>query len=225
MVGSELTARLGDLVPEYEDSVDSEKARALRHANLVQDALEADLIALGEDYLLVSAEIDTEEGKDRYPYPPDYVSMRFVEDITEGREHRLTRLQSISDKNRTASWTGLFPYLLSESSNGQGRPSSYLVGGRFYDLFPTPDGAYTLRLWYSRTLEEITAAGQVQLPDALNNALVYGMAVRERLYRRHTIADLEPLYRSAKKEGLDNLDIRQQDGPRLVKYTGSEGGY
>ena len=224
--GNELLTRLGNLVNEYDNSVADEQTRALDHFNAEKEKLEAEISALGEDYLLSSSTFPTVAARspNRYLLPADFKEIRYLErvlDDSTGDYERIWPIQHIGDKEywRSEYITGML------TTSGTNRPDGYLLGSDFIQLEPISDAVYTLRLWYVRRYADITAADdELEIPHAVIEALILGTAIRERLYRRDSITDLKELYREARNRGLSNLQVRRQDGPVLINYISAVDG-
>ncbi len=223
--GDDLLQRLADLIPEYSKGTSAEDNRALRHLNQVQELLAADLRAIGEDYLLVSATMSTVANQKRYGLPSNFHAIRYLEFVEVDATDETNRIYPMSDIPDKEWAEGSYRRYLDSSTSVLGKPVYYLLAGDFLEFRPIADDTYTIRIWYTQTLDAITSGGTVELPLALTDALVYGAAIRERIYRRDEIGDVDRQFEKARHRGLEALETRQQDGPNRVTYTNEPAEY
>ena len=223
MIGTEFLTALADILPEYTNGTAAEDARAIRHANIVQDELEAEIEAINEDYFLVSATFPTVADQNRYSQPDDIAKTRYLEvvlDDTTDTTVRLLPLFGIDDKEfyQSTYHNHFFPGVISADATGQ--PTYYLLGGDFVELRAIPDAVYTIRFWYLKTLTAVAdSSTTIELPDVLLQPLIYGTAIREKIYRGHNVAELQALFDQKLARGLSALTFRHQDGPFTTRYT------
>ncbi len=223
--GSALTVDLARLMPEYDDSVAAEKTRALGHASVRQKEIAVEIRATDENYFLVSATFATVAARspNRYSLPDDFGDMRHLErvlDDTVGSYKRIFPVGVLEHKDMSSQHVEVDDARV-DTSTATGTPQSYLLGGDFLQLRPISDDAYTLRIWYDKTLGDIAAGMAIGLPLAFYPVLLYGTAVEERLYRRDDPASFESRYEVALARALRGLEQRSDDGPRRVTYQDS----
>lgn len=223
--GDDLLQRLADLIPEYSKGTSAEDNRALRHLNSVQELLAGDLRAIGEDYLLVSATFSTVADQKRYGLPTDFHAVRYMEYVETDATDDTKRIMPMSDIPDKEWAEGAYRRYLDASTSSKGKPAYYLMAGDFIELRPIADDAYTVRMWYTQNLSAITAVSTIEIPEDLMDALVYGAAMRERIYRRDEITDVDRQFEKARQRGLDALETRYQDGPSRVTYTNEPAEY
>lgn len=69
-----------------------------------------------------------------------------------------------------------FALNLSGTTSPIGRPTHYIVWGSTYTLFPTPDTAYTIKLWTINNPGSITSTSTIPIPAEFHGRLVNGVA-------------------------------------------------
>lgn len=230
--GNQIVQRTVDLMPEIGDNTGTpstaETDRLIRHANAEREKIEGDIASLGEDYELVSATFVTTPGvsPNRYSLPDDFKDIRYLERIIDDQQGRYLRIDPMT-------------HLLDKASNDQNQfmyypgtggtpnaPQMYYVGGDFIQLFPISDDVYDMRLWYTFKYPVIAATDiELGIPDELIDTLVWGICVREKMFRRDDAMPFVVEREATRARGLDNLQVRTDDVPHTIAYVGEPGEY
>jgi hypothetical protein len=80
-------------------------------------------------------------------------------------------------------------------------------------------------MWYEKSLADLAAGNDVDLPYPLYQALVYKTAIHMLVHTNQPFSDMEALYRAALARGVAAIHQRSDDGPRTVHYTSLPGEY
>lgn len=219
MTGNEILAEIADLCQEFTNS-GAEQTRMLRWANAEQRILESQLSKLPGRHLLRSQTFSTvaDRTPNRYSKPSDYQKAAFMEyviaDSTADYE-RLFPVQHISEKGISYLDDDDYPVLI--STNSQGKPQAYLVGGDFVQLFPISDAIYTIRIWYHKRFAAITASDtELDTPEDFADPIIEGC--RYRLYKRlrQDTRDMLAELMTVREIALNSVSEQVVDGPRYM---------
>lgn len=101
-------------------------------------------------------------GQSEYTFPTDAIE---IKQITYDNQ----KLEAMSQRQ-------YFALNLSGTTSPIGRPTHYIVWGSTYTLFPTPDTAYTIKLWTISNPGTITSTSTIPVPSEFHGRLVNGVA-------------------------------------------------
>ena len=231
--GSGLQQAVADLHPRVDISVTAQKDRLMRHGDIVLRQIMAEIVAISPHYRLDSVNFSTAANR----VPNEYT-------ITSGGDINITNFMGgiqhlyriITDA--TGDYVELFPFdqirqqhemvdpvSHDGSSSSLGPPTNYLLTVDSLWLFPISDAVYTLRMWYSRAPAPIVTGDVVDVPESFYNALVYGVAREESLYRKEKEAnEFNTLYQSAMASAVATL-IHRDEAPQGINYRERRSAY
>lgn len=121
--------------------------------NNAQREVQKKLLQSGDNYYLETVRASTVASQADYVIPDDFVKLHRLELILSGTGVNENRLQ-------------LNPVTLNQQfdyGNGLGTPIAYVLKKNRLTLFPTPDQVYTLRLYYSPRVADMT--DDADIPD------------------------------------------------------------
>lgn len=224
--GSDLQTDVADLVNAYDTTVSAENTRLLRMASVAQRDIVSEILTVDEDWLLRSQTFPTVASRypNRYSLPSDFVNFRYLErvlDATTGSVERIHPIQHIPDKELTDDRF----YTDSSAVVSSGVPDGYLLGSDFIEIHPISDSVYTLRIWYEKSVADLAAGTDIDLPYPLYHALVYAATVAMLRSTNQPYGDEEGKYNRALARGISAIHQRSDDGPRTVHYTQHRGEY
>lgn len=224
--GTELQADVADLVQVYDTNVAAENTRCLRMGSVAQREIAAEVVAIDEDWLLRSQTFPTVADRypNRYSLPSDFWNFRYLErvvDATTGSVDRIPPIQHIPDKEFSSDRFRTDASAVAAT----GPPEGYLLGDDFIEIKPISDAVYTCRIWYEKTLADLEAANDIELPYPMYQALVYKTAIHMLVYTNQPFGDMERLYQQALVRAVGSLHQRADDGPRVVQYVSERGEY
>lgn len=97
----------------------------------------------------------------RYSFPSDMKECLGLRIIDDAESVWLTEISQVR----------LDAYEPLPSSRGSGRPSYYAVDGDYFEIFPPPDSAYSLRIRYNRWPDELVQDSDVPDIDQVDDVL------------------------------------------------------
>jgi len=220
--GTTLRADVADLVMRFDNSVSAQQDIVMRLASVAQREIVSELISIDDDFLTATATfaLVANRSPNRYDYPDDFQNFRYLErviDESTGSYERIWPIHHISDKEFT--YDDEFAGVLVTSSSATGRPLAYLLGDDFIQIEPISDAAYTCRIWYQKSLADITTEGTIAIPYALYNALVYKTCSKFLKRLNADSSDFEMMYEKALARGMGAVGQRHDDLPRTVNYV------
>ncbi len=177
------------------------------------------LIMAGEMYYLKMppAETQTVVNQGTYVLPPDFLKLHRMVYVVSG--------QGINEYVNSLSFITLNQQDLIGTTT-TGTPVCFNIQGNKITLYPTPDKATTLRLWYSYRITDMVSDSDT--PDVPEDYQEYAciLAAMDGFIKDDR-APTNILTKKAYYERLleDMAEDRSQQGPRMVVTTENEGNY
>ena len=234
-IGTDLQAHVADLVPRIDTSVAAQANRLMRHGDIILRQITAEI--LGVNPYWRTDEIEWSTAADTSPNEylfgtgnpiaiDDFMGVqhlyRIISDSTGDYEELrpFDQLRQQHDMGDGREYGGM----LTGTSSNKGRPTHYLVNVDSLQIFPISDAIYTMRLWYTKAPAAIAAATAIDVPIAMYQALVYGVAREEAVFRKEKeFNEFHAMYLSAMASGMATL-AHQTEGPRNINYVRDERG-
>jgi hypothetical protein len=163
-------------------------------------------------YLYVEATCDTSAGSARYALPSDYLNHLnlFIE------TKKLVRIDPTEfdavhgDDIALDSTTAKTPYLYTTGALEQGEPEYYIDRGLEFDLWPTPDGTYTLTMRYYAQPSAFTDDDDYDYITTFHTeAVIFGAAYRGAVYLEDK--DKMAIYRDQYTTQINTLLQREKE--------------
>lgn len=132
-----------------------------RWINLAQRQVQQKLLQAGQNYYVVPVETTTVANQKDYVLPTDFMQMNRLELVLDGTgvDETIQKIEEI-----TLNEKDFF-------ANRTGPPGAYFIKKDRITLLPVPDQAYTLRLFYSPIVTDLT--GDSQSPDIPEQFMEY----------------------------------------------------
>lgn len=188
-----------------------------RFINQAQRECQKKLLQAGEDYYTQCVETSTVANQRDYAFPSDFYKLMELDRITSG-------------SGDTATYEKLYPltrgeiitagYNYGNLSNGE--PWNYVINKDTFSLYPIPDSAFTLRLWYAPRVSDMDDDSDV--PDAPEDYHEYIaiLAARDGFLRDgRSISPIESKLLYFEKMMEELSESRNEDMPRMVVATPS----
>lgn len=181
--------------------------------NRAQIELQKKLIQSGEFYYLKTVQTSTAEDQSDYVIPTDFLKVHRLELVLSGTGPNEDRLQ-------------LQPMTLNQQNmitNQIGTPQNYILKRNRFVLFPTPDEALVLRLYYSYLVSNLTSdTEEVDGPVEYHDYVALYAARLCRIKDGADYADLDS--EIAKYDVLfkQSAEDRKEDAPRMVVVTSQD---
>lgn len=175
-----------------------------------QRQVQFELLGAGQNWYVIPKETTTVAGQSDYILPSDFISLQRVEYVQSGTGSQENRIPLTS---LTAGQQDLVPIILAP-------PENYYLKKDRITLFPTPDKAYTLRIYYSPLIVDV--ANDSDVPDVPNEFIEYVAIVAA--FNAYIKDDRAPENLIAKKAEYKEIlkkmaSQRKQDAARRVVDT------
>ena len=122
------------------------------YLNLAKDQVTAFMVRLDEDFFELSATFSTAVGTKSYLLPADAMQVNRIERYTTADAYDITMLEPVG--HHLLGRNG-YPF----GSNN--KPDYYDVRGVQFDLYPTPDAIYPMRLYYDQRQADMSQDSDV----------------------------------------------------------------
>lgn len=181
-----------------------------RYINLANRKVNSVVSLLHEEYFTVSSTFSTVSGTKSYSLPTDCRLVRRLEiynssdasDIIKVDELRFPRIEA----------GGEWPF----SSSGQ--PQRYIVRATQFDLLPTPDAVYTMRIYYdARKSDLATDSDTPQAPSEFHDMLVYWACALAQIKNKEKYDEFAEMYKVRERDLIQSLERRGSDDPDFVE--------
>jgi hypothetical protein len=190
-------------------------ATMLQFINKAAREVQKQLLQAGENFYVTAQQTTLVPSQAEYILPADFRKTDRVELVTNGlppNESKIV-LASISLQQQDIL-----------SNNAVGTPNAYVLKKNRMILFPTPDQAYVLRLWYSYRIADMV--NDTDIPDVPYEyheyiavlAAIDGMVKDDRPFTN--LATMKADYLTLMKQDAEE---RTEDGSRHIIETSSDG--
>jgi hypothetical protein len=181
--------------------------------NLAQKEVQKLLLQAGENFYMVPVETVTVGNQADYALPNDFMKLHRLELVLSGSGVSEDRMM-------------LFPITLNQQGvlgNANSNPVGYSMGKDRFTLYPTPDSAKTLRLYYSPRVTDMTAdADEPDCPDEYAELLAIMAAEYAFIKDDRTPSSLLEKKRSYLELMKQTSEDRKEDVPRPVVMIDDE---
>jgi hypothetical protein len=181
------------------------------YINLANDRVNSIISATREDYFTISATFSTVAGTKSYSFPTDCRFIRRMEIFDASNEGYIIKLDELRWPRIEANGDWLFP-------NAPAQPKRYVTRGNQFDLYPTPDGAYTIRIYYDA--RPVTLDSDVDIPTSpsdFHDMIVYWAAMLAKKQNEEDDAGYSELFNARKVELIQTLINRGGEDATTVE--------
>lgn len=132
--------------------------------NLAQRQVQMELIQAGQNWYQIPVETTTVYGQSDYVLPSDFLVLHRLEIITQGTGVNETRVPVTQMTTNSQDMVSI----------GLGIPTNFYIKKDRITLSPTPNAAYTMRMYYSyRVADLVASAASTNVPDVPEQFMEY----------------------------------------------------
>jgi hypothetical protein len=170
--------------------------------NWINDVRKDIALKYNFDYLYTETTVTTSQSTATYNLPTDYLGHEVIK-LNDKKLSRFTRrefdlVEGIDDDVSTAN-----SYLFTESTTEEGTPDYYIDKGMQFDLYPVPDGEYTITIkYYSQPVDFDEGTDEDYISRFHFEAIIFGAALRGAMFLddKEKQSAYGPMYMSALQE-------------------------
>ena len=193
-----------------------------RFINQAQRELQKKLLKAGDDFYTICVETSTVPGQRDYQFPTDFMQLMRLERITSGSGDTATveRIYPITRNEQDVAGYNI------QNGSSEGLPYNYLINKNTFSLFPVPNQAVVLRMWYAPRVSDMDSDSDI--PDAPEDWHEYIaiLAARDGFLRDdRSIAPISEKLRYYETMLDETAESRTVDSPRMVVATDDRFGY
>lgn len=179
--------------------------------NLANQKVNVTISNMVEDFFTQSATFPTVSGTKSYSLPTDFRFMRRLEHYNASDASDIIKLDEIRFPRTEAGGEWGFA--------ASGKPEGYILRGSQIDLYPIPDAAYPLRIYYDYRKSDLTADGDI--PSSLtdfHDMLVLWTVILALLKNNEGSDEFKTMYAFREKDLISTLQKRK--GPENIEVEG-----
>lgn len=181
------------------------------YINLSNDRVNSIISATREDYFTISATFSTVAGTKSYSFPTDCRFIRRMEIFDSSDEGYVIKLDELRWPRIEANGDWLFP-------NAPAQPKRYVTRGTQFDLYPTPDAAYTIRIYYdARPATMDSDADSPTSPSDFHDMVIYWAAMLAKKQNEEDDSGFAELFNARKVELIQTLINRGGEDATTVE--------
>jgi hypothetical protein len=181
------------------------------YINLANDRVNSIISATREDYFTISATFSTVAGTKSYSFPTDCRFIRRMEIYDPTNEGNIIKLDELRWPRIEANGDWLFPLTTAQ-------PKRYVTRGTQFDLYPTPDAAYPIRIYYDARPATMDSDDDIPTsPSDFHDMIVYWAAMLAKKQNEEDDAGYSELFNARKVELIQTLINRGGEDATTVE--------
>lgn len=179
--------------------------------NIIQSDMCQEIIQANEDFFTTHSDLNITNNCATYTLPSRFVLMRRVEDI---RSSTPVEIAPVTLNNRS-----MIDFAKNDSQTFE--QSYYLRGNDLvFDVTPTFNSTASYRMWYARTLPDISAATSVsEIPVEHHRIMVWGLLAMMQEEQQGDSSKAEQRYERGLQKMVKQVERRQTQRSRTVKRS------
>lgn len=185
-------------------------AKLNSYLNMAMQRVYSIISAIREDYFTVSATYSTVAGQKSYTLPLDCRYIRRMEIFDSSDDNFIIKLDELKWPRMESNGDWLFYQ--------DAQPKRYVMIGQHFDLYPIPDGIYTIRMYYDARLNDMAADTDIpSVPVDFHDMIVFFACALAKKQNEEDDGGYIAFFNIRKAELIQLATRRGGDDPRAVE--------